>query len=85
MPFFNNPVLRVPFPRWRGRLVLILLGLSFLALAVRALYLQGITTEFLVQQGERRYERRRMLMRLVSQLSLRRSKMSSGDNEGDFE
>ncbi len=57
MPFFNNPVLRVPFPLWRGRLVLILLGLSFLALAVRALYLQGITTEFLVQQGERRYER----------------------------
>ncbi len=57
VPFFNNPVLRVQFPMWRGRLVLILLGLSFLALSVRALYLQGITTEFLVQQGERRYER----------------------------
>ena len=36
MPFFNNPVLRVQFPTWRGRLVLILIGLSFVALALRA-------------------------------------------------
>ena len=57
VPFFNNPVLKVHFPLWRGRLVLILLGLAFLALAVRALYLQGITTEFLVKQGEQRFER----------------------------
>ncbi len=57
VPFFNNPVLKVHFPLWRGRLVLVLLGLAFLALAVRALYLQGITTEFLVKQGEQRFER----------------------------
>jgi cell division protein FtsI (penicillin-binding protein 3) len=49
-------VLRVHYPLWRGRLVLSLLGLAFLALALRALYLQGITTEFLQQRGERIYE-----------------------------
>jgi len=56
LPFFDNPVLRVHYPLWRGRLVLSLLGLAFLALALRALYLQGITTEFLQQRGERIYE-----------------------------
>ena len=56
LPFFDNPVLRVHYPLWRGRLVLILLGLAFLTLALRALYLQGITTEFLQQRGERIYE-----------------------------
>ena len=57
VPFFENPMLRVQFPMWRGKLVLILIGLAFLALALRALYLQGMTTEFLQQQGERRFER----------------------------
>jgi len=57
LPFFNSPVLKVHFPIWRGRLVLVLLGLAFLALTLRALYLQGITTEFLVKQGEQRFER----------------------------
>ena len=56
LPFFDNPVLRVHYPLRRGRLVLILLGLSFLALALRALYLQGITTDFLQARGERIYE-----------------------------
>jgi len=56
LPFFDNPVLRVHYPLWRGRLVLALLGLAFVALALRALYLQGITTEFLQQRGERIYE-----------------------------
>ena len=57
MPFYNSPVLHVHFPVWRGRLVLVLLGLAFLALALRAVYLQGITTEFLVKQSEQRFER----------------------------
>src|SRR5690606_39220720 len=34
-----------------------LMGAGFLALAARALFLQGLSTEFLQQQGERRYER----------------------------
>lgn len=56
MPFFKNPVLQISYPMWRGRLLLILFGIGFLALAGRAIYLQGITTEFLQQQGEKRYE-----------------------------
>ncbi|ANN68351.1 peptidoglycan D,D-transpeptidase FtsI family protein [Bordetella bronchialis] len=57
LPFFNSPVLRGQLPAWRSRLVLILLFLGFGTLAARALFLQGITTDFLQQQGERRYER----------------------------
>ncbi len=57
LPFFDNPVLRGQLPAWRARLVLILLFCGFATLAGRALYLQGISTDFLQQQGERRYER----------------------------
>ncbi len=56
LSFFKNPVLQVSYPMWRGRLLLIAFGIAFLALAARAIYLQGITTEFLQQQGEKRYE-----------------------------
>lgn len=55
--FFNSPVLDLAMPTWRSRLVLIFLMLGFAALAIKALYLQGLSTEFLQQQGERRYER----------------------------
>ena len=57
VPFFDNPVLRGRLPTWRARLVLILLFGGFTVLAGRALFLQGLSTEFLQQQGERRYER----------------------------
>ncbi|ARP85606.1 peptidoglycan D,D-transpeptidase FtsI family protein [Bordetella genomosp. 9] len=57
LPFFNSPVLRGQLPAWRARLVLILLFLGFGTLTARALFLQGISTDFLQQQGERRYER----------------------------
>lgn len=57
VPFFENPVLRGQLPAWRARLVLVLLLAAFVVLAGRALYLQGLSTEFLQQQGERRYER----------------------------
>lgn len=56
LPFFKNPVLQVSYPMWRGRLLLLVFGVAFLVLAARAIYLQGITTEFLQQQGEKRYE-----------------------------
>ena len=56
LPFFKNPMLQVSYPMWRGRLLLIVFGLAFFVLAMRAIYLQGITTEFLQQQGEKRYE-----------------------------
>ena len=57
LSFFDNPVSRVHFPVWRGRLVLVVLGLSFLALLGRAVYLQGVNREFLQEQGGKRYER----------------------------
>ena len=57
VPFFDNPMLRGQLPTWRARLVLVMLFAGFAALAGRALYLQGLSTEFLQQQGERRYER----------------------------
>jgi cell division protein FtsI (penicillin-binding protein 3) len=57
LPFFDNPVLRGQLPTWRARLVLIMLFVGFATLAGRALFLQGLSTEFLQQQGERRYER----------------------------
>jgi cell division protein FtsI (penicillin-binding protein 3) len=57
VPFSDNPVLRGQLPMWRSRLVLVLLLALFVVLIGRALYLQVLSTEFLQQQGERRYER----------------------------
>lgn len=56
MPFFKNPVLQISYPMWRGRLLLVLFALGFVVLAGRAIYLQGISHDFLQQQGEKRYE-----------------------------
>lgn len=55
--FYDSPVLSIQMPLWRARLVLILLMLGFGAVVVKALYLQGMSKDFLQQQGERRYER----------------------------
>ncbi|MDX3896019.1 penicillin-binding protein 2 [Pusillimonas sp.] len=55
--FYDSPVLSIQMPMWRARLVLILLMLGFGAVVVKALYLQGMSKDFLQQQGERRYER----------------------------
>src|SRR5690606_40266732 len=55
--FYNSPVLSIQMPMWRARLVLILLMLGFAAVVFKALYLQGMSNDFLQQQGERRYER----------------------------
>jgi cell division protein FtsI (penicillin-binding protein 3) len=57
LSFFDNPISRVTFPMWRGRLVLVVLGLAFVVLLGRALYLQGVNREFLQEQGGKRYER----------------------------
>jgi cell division protein FtsI (penicillin-binding protein 3) len=57
VPFSKNPMLAVQLPVWRSRLVLFLLFAAFAALATRALYLQGMSTEFLQKQGESRYTR----------------------------
>lgn len=55
--FHDNPLLSARLPMWRSRLVFVLIILGFAALVLKALYLQGLSTEFLQRQGERRYER----------------------------
>lgn len=57
VPFSNTPVLQHVLPAWRSRLVLFFLFIGFFSLAVRALYLQGISNAFLQRQGESRYGR----------------------------
>ena len=56
--FSSSPVLdEVRLPVWRSRLVLFLLFGAFFGLMGRALYLQGMNTEFLQKQGATRYAR----------------------------
>lgn len=57
VPFTASPVLAVALPAWRSRVVLFALFSGFATLAGRALYLQGISTDFLQKQGESRYAR----------------------------
>jgi cell division protein FtsI (penicillin-binding protein 3) len=55
--FSKSPVLAVRLPNWRSRVVLFGLFSAFAALAGRALWLQGVSTQFLQKQGASRYER----------------------------
>lgn len=57
VPFSSSPLLAVRLPVWRSRLVLFFLFIAFFALMGRALWLQGMTTEFLQKQGASRYAR----------------------------
>ena len=57
VPFSASPLLAVKLPAWRSRLVLFIMFSAFLALAGRALWLQGLSTEFLQRQGAARYAR----------------------------
>ena len=56
-PFSASPMLAVKLPVWRSRLVLFALFVAFAALAVRAIWLQRVSTGFLQKQGESRYAR----------------------------
>ena len=49
----KQPVISVPV--WRARFVLVCMMFAFGALVVRALQLQGLNTDFLQAQGEKRY------------------------------
>ena len=53
----HHPQLALKLPAWRSRLLLVLLLAWFVALAARALYLQGLNYDFLQQKGESRYSR----------------------------
>jgi cell division protein FtsI (penicillin-binding protein 3) len=55
--FSKSPVLAVRLPDWRSRVVLFALFAAFVALAGRALWLQGVSNRFLQKQGASRYER----------------------------
>src|SRR5205823_5373216 len=55
--FSKSPVLAVRLPDWRSRVVLFALFAAFAALAGRALWLQGVSKQFLQKQGASRYER----------------------------
>jgi cell division protein FtsI (penicillin-binding protein 3) len=55
--FSKSPVLAVRLPDWRSRVVLFGLFTAFAALAGRALWLQGVSDQFLQKQGASRYER----------------------------
>ncbi|MDQ8020458.1 MAG: penicillin-binding protein 2 [Moraxellaceae bacterium] len=55
--FNHNPLLCERLPEWRARFVLVALLLGSFALAGRAMYLQGVNTEFLQTKGEARYAR----------------------------
>ncbi|SFC56479.1 penicillin-binding protein 2 [Collimonas sp. OK412] len=57
VPFSASPMLKVKLPAWRSRVVLFAMFAAFLALIVRALWLQGISTDFLQKQGASRYAR----------------------------
>jgi len=57
MAFSKSPVLAVRLPDWRSRVMLIVLFAAFAALGLRALWLQGMSTQFLQKQGKSRYER----------------------------
>lgn len=52
-----SPALALKFAPWRSRLLLVLLLAWFIALVVRALYLQGLHNDFLQAKGESRYSR----------------------------
>jgi cell division protein FtsI (penicillin-binding protein 3) len=57
VPFSKNPMLAVRLPVWRSRVVLFVLFSAFALLAVRAMWLQGVSEDFLQKQGEIRYAR----------------------------
>lgn len=57
MAFSASPILRVQLPAWRSRIVLFLLFAAFAVLICRALWLQGMSTDFLQKQGASRYAR----------------------------
>ena len=61
-------------PAWRSRLLLLALLAWFVALAARALYLQGLHGDFLQQKGESRYSR-------VVELSATRGMVVDRNNE----
>ena len=55
--FTASPLLAVQLPAWRSRLAMFFIFCLFIALAVRAFWLQALSTDFLQRQGASRYAR----------------------------
>lgn len=53
--YATSPLLASKTPPWRSRFVVALVGLGFLVLVGRAVYIQIIGTDFYQRQGEKRY------------------------------
>jgi len=53
----RNALLATKLPAWRSRFLLGLLATAFVALALRAFWLQALSNDFLQRQGAVRYER----------------------------
>ena len=53
----RHPGLELQLPVWRSRVLLLVLLATFVALAGRAVFLQGLHNDFLRQKGESRYSR----------------------------
>ncbi len=55
--YASSPLLAAKTPLWRSRLVVLGVGLGFVALLAKAIYIQAINTDFYLKQGESRYAR----------------------------
>jgi cell division protein FtsI (penicillin-binding protein 3) len=53
--YATSPLLASKTPPWRSRFVVALVGLAFLVLVGRAVYIQIVSTDFYQMQGEKRY------------------------------
>lgn len=53
--YSTSPLLASKTPPWRSRLLVMLVGVGFVALAGRALYVQVIESDFFQKKGEERY------------------------------
>lgn len=55
--YANSPMLSTPTPPWRSKFLVGLMGLAFLGLVGRAVWIQIVNNQFYLDQGKNRYER----------------------------
>ena len=53
--YATSPLLASKTPPWRSRFVVFLVGVAFLVLLGRAVFIQIVGTDFYQRQGEKRY------------------------------
>jgi cell division protein FtsI (penicillin-binding protein 3) len=57
IPYTSSPLLASRTPVWRSKLVVAAVGLGFMTLAARAVYIQVVANDFFQRQGEVRFTR----------------------------